>query len=126
MFACLTQAGQSLRSGGLVGVTTNGGQHSKGQHDQRDVTMPAMPGSSFVMIKSQLGLGSLEAVLDGTAAAFNRHQCLEGRASRAPGGKICQALVGEAAPDQQTACPDAAQFGVEFVCLQVGEFQTGR
>ena len=51
-------------------------KHGEGQHDQRDVPVPAVPGPALIMVKPQFGLGSLETVLDGPATAFHGHQCL--------------------------------------------------
>ncbi|MEY9463408.1 hypothetical protein ABH973_003821 [Bradyrhizobium ottawaense] len=44
------------------------------------MAMPAMPGAAFVVIKAELVLGGFEAVLDGLAMAFYRHQLLHGGA----------------------------------------------
>ena len=46
-----------------------GGSHYReGQHDERDVAMPAMPGPGFVVVKPRLVLRRFKAVLDGLAA----------------------------------------------------------
>ena len=42
----------------------DGSHHGEGEHDERDVTMPAVPGSGFVVVEPELVLGSLKAVLD--------------------------------------------------------------
>jgi hypothetical protein len=42
----------------------NGGHHGEGQYDKRHVTMPAMPGSRFIMIEAELILGGLKAVFE--------------------------------------------------------------
>ena len=47
------------------------GQQSKGQHHERDVPMPAMPGPGLVVVEPELSLGGLEAVLDGPAMPFD-------------------------------------------------------
>jgi hypothetical protein len=36
-----------------------GRHHGEGEHDKRNVTMPAMPGSSLVMVEPKLVLGGL-------------------------------------------------------------------
>ena len=50
---------------------TDGGHHGEGEHDQRDMPMPAMPGAGLVVIEAELVLGGLEAVLDGPAMTFH-------------------------------------------------------
>src|SRR6476659_5829125 len=48
----------------LVGLMLDGSHHGEGEHDERDVTMPAVPGSGFVVVEPELGFGCLEAILD--------------------------------------------------------------
>ena len=55
----------------------DGSHHGKGEHDERDVTMPAVPGSGFVVVEPELVLGSLKAVLDRPAVAFDADKCLD-------------------------------------------------
>lgn len=43
--------------GHLVGLALDRGHHGEGEHDQRDVAMPAVPGSSFVMVETEHVLG---------------------------------------------------------------------
>src|SRR4029077_16558637 len=61
----------------LVGLMLDGSHHGKGEHDERDVTMPAMPRSGFVVVEPELVLGSLKAVLDRPAVAFDADKCLD-------------------------------------------------
>ena len=42
----------------------DGSHHGEGEHDERDVTMPAVPGSGFVVVEPELVFGCLEAVFD--------------------------------------------------------------
>ena len=60
-----------------VGVVSDGGGHGEGQHNQGDVAMPAVPGTRLVVVKAELVLGGLEAVLDGPAVAFHLDQGLD-------------------------------------------------
>jgi hypothetical protein len=68
-----------------IGVMTDDSHHGEGEHDERDMAVPAMPGAGLVVmavpampgaglvvIETELVLGSLEAVLDGAAAALDR------------------------------------------------------
>lgn len=69
------------------------------------MAMPAMPVAAFVVIKAEFVLGGFEAVLDGPAMAFHRHQLLHGGALGAPCGEEGQAAVGNIAADQKTPRP---------------------
>ena len=51
--------------------------HGEGEHDERYVTMPAVPGSGFVVVKPELVFGCLEAVFDRPAVAFDADKCLD-------------------------------------------------
>ena len=35
-----------------IGPMTDDGRHGKGQHDQRDMPVPAVPGTAFVVIEA--------------------------------------------------------------------------
>ena len=59
------------------------GEHGEGQHDQRDVAVPVVPGAGLVVVETEFVLGRLEAVLDGPAAAFHGDEGLKRRAVRA-------------------------------------------
>ena len=61
----------------LVGLMLDGSHHGKCEHDERDVTMPAMPRSGFVVVEPELVLGSLKAVLDRPAVAFDADKCFD-------------------------------------------------
>ena len=50
---------------------TDGGHHSKGEHDERDMPVPAVPGARLVVIEPEFVLGGFEAVFDGPAMAFD-------------------------------------------------------
>src|SRR5580765_7356491 len=70
---------------------TDSGHHGEGEHHQRYVPMPAMPGAALIAIEAEFVLGGLEAVFDGPATAFHRDQFFRGRAHGAPGGEERQA-----------------------------------
>ncbi len=59
----------------------DGSHHGEGEHDERDVTMPAVPGSGFVVVEPELVFGCLEAILDRPAMALDADQ---GRGKRQP------------------------------------------
>jgi hypothetical protein len=62
--------------------------HGEGKHDERDVAMPAVPGTSFVMVETELVLGSLEAVFDRPVMTFDLDQRVDRSPNRAPGGEV--------------------------------------
>ena len=64
-------------AGMRIGPMTDRGHHGEGQHDERDVAMPSMPGAGLVMIKAKLVFCRLETVLDGPAAAFDADQFVD-------------------------------------------------
>src|SRR4029077_19157862 len=61
----------------LVGLMLDGSHHGEGEHDERDVTMPAVPGSGFVVVEPELVFGCLEAILDRPAMALDAVQGLD-------------------------------------------------
>ncbi len=64
-----------FRCGGeRIGFVTDARHHGEGQHHQRDMPVPAVPGPGFVVVKTEFVLGGLEAVLDGPAMAFDGDQ----------------------------------------------------
>src|SRR5271154_7004084 len=87
----------------LVGLMLDGSHHGEGEHDERDVTMPAVPGSGFVVVEPELVFGCLEAILDRPAMALNADQGLDRSPCRTPGGEVGEIAVGDITPDQQ-AC----------------------
>ena len=97
------QARRCFLWGGLVCAMADAGHHGECQHDQADMPVPAVPGAGFVVVQAKLGLGGLEAVLDGPAAALDLDQLGRGCARGAPGGEERKLAVGQAAPDQQAA-----------------------
>ena len=74
--------------------------HGEAKHDERDVTMPAMPGSGLVVVETELVLGSLEAVLDRPAMAFDADQRVDRSPSWAPCGEVSEISICDVAPDQ--------------------------
>src|SRR5258705_8064149 len=52
----------------------DGSHHGEGEHDERDVTMPAVPGSGFVVVEPELVFGCLEAILDRPAMALRSEE----------------------------------------------------
>ena len=87
-------------------MVADGRQHGEGKHDQRDMPVPAMPGTGLIMLEAELGLGGLEAVLDRPAMSLDHDQGLDRGSGRAPGGEERQLTIADAAPDQQATRPE--------------------
>jgi hypothetical protein len=98
-------------------------QHGERQHHQRDVTVPAVPGPGFVVVKAQFVLAGLETVLNVPALPFHRDQRLNAGASRAPGGEVGAFAISEVAPDQQAAGPQPGLPAVVFAGIEIRQFQ---
>ena len=84
----------------LVGLILDGSHHGEGEYDERDVTMPAVPGSGFVVVEPELVFGCLEAILDRPAMAFDRDQRFDGCSCWAPGGEEGEVIIGDTTTDQ--------------------------
>ena len=91
--------------GGVIRAVPDRGHHGEGQHDERDVAMPAVPGAGLVVIEAELVLGRLEAVLDRPAVSFDLDQGLDAGSGGAPGGEEGQIVIGDVAADQETPRP---------------------
>jgi hypothetical protein len=101
----------------------DGGHHGEGEHDERDVAVPAVPGPGFVVVEAELVLCCFETVFDGPAMTFDLDQCLDRGSRRAPGGKVGEVAIGNITPDQQAACLQAMIFIVEFFGVEIGQFK---
>ena len=99
--------------------------HGKGEHDQRDVAMPAVPGAGLVVIETERGLGGLKAIFNCPAMAFDPEQSCAARSGRTPSGEKGEFTVGNGAADQQTARPQAGSVRVVFGCVEIGQFAIG-
>ena len=47
------------------------------QHHERDVTVPAVPGTGLVMVEAEFGFGRLEGVLNGPAVPLDGDESLD-------------------------------------------------
>ena len=79
--------------------------HGEGEHHHGNVAMPAMPGSALIVVEPELVFCGLKTVLDRPAMALDRDQRFDGCSCRAPGGEEGKIAIGDAATDQQAACP---------------------
>ena len=55
--------------------------------------------------------------------AFDRDQRFNRCCRRAPSGEEGEVAVGDATPDQQAACPQAVICIVEWLALEIGQFE---
>ena len=86
-------------------MMTDCGHHGEGEHDERDVAMPAMPGARFIVVEPEFVLGRLETILDRPAMSFDPDQGFDARSDRTPSGEEGHVAVGDIAADQQTPRP---------------------
>src|SRR5258708_13367786 len=73
------------------------GHHGEGEHDERDVTMPAVPGTALVVVEAEFVLGRLETILDRPAVSFDLDQGLDARSVGTPGGEEGHIVIGDVA-----------------------------
>src|SRR5438046_10571345 len=90
----------------LVGLMLDGSHHCEGEHDERDVTMPAVPGSGFVVVEPELVFGCLEAILDRPAMALDADPGLDPSRCRTPGGEVGELAVGDMKLKQHACVPN--------------------
>ena len=74
--------------------------HGEGEHHQRDVAMPPMPGSALVVIESELVFRGLKTVLNRPPMAFDCHQRFDGCCGWTPGGEEGEVPIGDMTSDQ--------------------------
>src|ERR1700751_1615006 len=94
-------------------------QHGKGQHDQRDVPVPAVPRAGLIMVKSQFILRRLKSILDGPTMALDPDQRLNGGARGAPGGEKGHLAIGKVTSDQQAPRPQPRPVLAILIGLEV-------
>src|SRR5580692_10423762 len=92
----------------------DGGHHGEGEHGERDVAMPPMPGAGLVVVEAQLVFRGLEAVFDRPTMSLDLDQHLDAGSGRAPGREEGQVSVCDVAADQQAARPQADPRVVVF------------
>ena len=99
--------------------------HGESQHDQRDMTVPPVPGSGLIVIETKFVFGGFEAIFDGPAAAFYCNQPLRRRAFRTPRGEEGEVAVGNIAADQQTTRPFPREGAAILDGIEIGQFEIG-
>ena len=56
-----------------IGMMADGGHHGEGEHDERDVAMPAMPGTGLIVVEAEFVFCGLETILDRPAMPLHIH-----------------------------------------------------
>src|SRR4029077_19910739 len=108
---------------GWIGAMADHRHHGEGEHHQGHVAMPAMPGSTLIVIEPELVFCGLNAVLDRPAMAFDRHQRFDGCCRWTPCGEEGEITIGDTTTDQHTACPKTLIGAVEFFGIEIGQFK---
>ena len=75
MFSCCVRLGFFGRQ--LVYPLPDRSHHGEGKHDERDMTMPAMPRPGLVMVETEFVLGGLEAVFDRPAMSLDTDRSVD-------------------------------------------------
>src|SRR6267378_2078724 len=78
-----------------IGAMADHRHHGEGEHHQRNVAMPPMPGSALVVIEPELVFRGLKTVLDCPPMAFDRHQRFDGCCRWTPGGDEGEIAIGQ-------------------------------
>jgi len=97
--------------------------HGEGEHHQRNVAMPPMPGSALVVIEPELVFRGLKTVLDRPPMAFDRHQRFDGCCRWTPSREEGEIAIGDMTTDQKTACPKTMTCAVKFFGPEIGQFE---
>ena len=95
----MSQTRWGLQKGRAVRVVADGRQHGKGQHDQADMPVPAVPGPGLVVVEAKLVLGGFERLLNAPSLPFDPDQLLDASAGRAPGAEVGKRPVADVTPD---------------------------
>ena len=63
----------------IVGVVSDHSHRDEGEHHERDVAMPPVPGPGLVVVKAEFVLRGLQALFDRPTMAFDRWSSPSGR-----------------------------------------------
>lgn len=102
-----------------------GGHHRIGEHDQRDMPVPTMPRSCFVVIEAEFVLSGLKPFLDPPAGSFDLDQGIDRGSLGTPCGEVGHITISGVAPDEQTACPQAGSILIVVRRIKIGQFTIG-
>src|SRR5271157_6607223 len=100
---------------------TDRSHHGERQHHERDVAMPAMPGTGLVVVETQFILCGFEAVLDRPAMSLHRDQGFDACSNPTPGREESEISVCDVAADQQAARPQACMLIIIFSGVEVSQ-----
>jgi hypothetical protein len=81
--------------------------HGEGKHDQRDMTVPTMPRTRFVMVEAEFILRRFKTVFDRPPMALDPSEGFDRGSLWAPGCEVRSIAIGNVAADQKAAGPCA-------------------
>ena len=106
-----------------IGAMPDGSHHGEGEHDQRHMPVPAMPGTGLVVIEAEFVLGGFKAFFDGPAMAFDRYELFHWHALGAPRREERKVAVGNVAADQKASRPRPGENAVILAGIEIGQFE---
>ena len=106
-----------------IGMMADGGHHGEGEHDERDVAMPAMPGTGLIVVEAEFVFCGLETILDRPAMPLHIHKLFDRRPGRTPCREVGQIAVCDVSADQKAARPKAGERIIVFVGVEIGEVE---
>lgn len=110
----------------VVGMLAHGCHHGEGEHDERDMPVPTVPGAGLVVIKAEFVLGHFKTILDGPALTLDLNQGGDIRAGWTPGREEGQFAISDVAADQKAARPPARiQTAIIGLRIEIGQFAIG-
>ena len=89
----------------VVRAAPDGRHHGEGEHDERDVAMPTMPGAGLIVVEPQFVFGGLETIFDRPTMSLDRDEGFDACSSRTPGGEERQVTISDVAADQEASRP---------------------
>ena len=99
--------------------------HGKGKHDQRDMTVPTMPRTRFVMVEAEFILRRFKTVFDRPPVALDPSEGFDRGSLWAPGCEVRSIAIGNVAADQKAASPCAGEVSAKITCIEIREVEIG-
>ncbi len=99
--------------------------HGKGEHCQRDMAVPAMPGAGFIMVEAEFVLGGLETVFDRPAMSFDMNESVHACSCGTPRGEEGEIAVSNVTSNEDAAGPGPIRAVVERFRIEVRQFDIG-
>ena len=103
---------------------TDDSHHGKGEHDERDMAVPTMPGACLIVIETEFVLGGFEAVLNGPAMD-DRRELFRGVPLGHRVEKKARSLSAILRRSKKTPRPFSREGAVVFAGIEIGQFEIG-